>query len=116
ARWRHVIMTILRTLIIALAILAFLQPVLPKFGSDSKGATKEGGRRVLLVLDRSLSMEQHEGGTPASRNAVIEAGKILATLGGGDSSNAVLAGVQPFPLLPAFTRTHDQIRSGLAAL
>src|SRR5687767_11963863 len=66
ARWRHVIMTVLRTLIIALALMAFLQPVLPKFGSQNNGATKEGGRRVLLVLDRSLSMEQHEGGTPAS--------------------------------------------------
>src|SRR5688572_28631009 len=60
ARWRHVIMTILRTMIIALALLAFLKPVLPKFGSESSSSTKEGGRRVLLVLDRSLSMEHHE--------------------------------------------------------
>src|SRR6187551_3124321 len=50
ARWRHVIMTVLRTLIVALALLAFLKPVLPKFGSDSAGI-KGGGRRVLLVVD-----------------------------------------------------------------
>lgn len=116
ARWRHVIMTVLRTLIIALALLAFLKPVLPMFGSDSAGI-KGGGRRVLLVVDRSLSMEHHEGGgTPASRNAVIEAGKILATLNPGDSANAILAGGQPVPLLPSFTHTHDEIRAGLAAL
>ena len=113
ARWRHVIMTILRTLIIAAALLAFLKPVLPKFGSDTGTASKQGGRRVLLVVDRSLSMEQNEGGTPASRNAVVEAGKILATLGGADSANAVLAGVQPSPLLPAFTQIHEEIRARL---
>jgi hypothetical protein len=116
ARWRHMIMTVLRTLIIACTLLAFLKPVLPRFGSDAGTAGKQGGRRVLLIVDRSLSMEQNEGGTPASRNAVIEAGKILATLGVADSSNAVLAGVQPSPLLPAFTHAHDEIRSGLAAL
>ncbi len=116
ARWRHLIMTALRTLIIAAALLAFLKPVLPKFGSNTATNPSGGGRRVLLVVDRSLSMEQNEGGAPASRAAVIEAGKILATLGAQDSSNAVLAGGLPAPLLPEFTRLHDEVRAGLAVL
>ncbi|MEX2577680.1 MAG: BatA and WFA domain-containing protein [Verrucomicrobiales bacterium] len=115
-RWRHVLMTLLRTLVVVLALLAFLKPVLPRFGSQP-GAEREKGRRVLLVLDRSLSM-RHQAGARASaeKNALVEAGKILATLDGEDRANAVVAGNQARTLLPEFTPDHDRVRTALAAL
>lgn len=115
-RWRHLLMTLLRTLAVLLGLLAFLKPVLPRFGSD--GGEGEGGvRQVLLVVDRSYSLEHREGTrTSAARNALVEAGKILSTLGGRDRANAILAGAHPEPLLPEFTSTHDRVRTSLAAL
>jgi hypothetical protein len=116
ARWRHILMTVLRTLAILLALLAFLRPVIPKFGSTAQSGDA-AGRTVLLVLDRSHSLEhQRGGGTSASRTALVEAGKILATLGARDRSNAILADARPELLLPEFTSSHDQIRATLAAL
>lgn len=116
AKWRHIIMTALRTILITLALLAFLKPVLPKLGSEKAAATSKG-RKVLLVLDRSLSMNHQEGGkTPAARNAVIEAGKILETLEPADAANAILVGASAQQLLSSWTKTHDQIRSSLASL
>lgn len=116
ARWRHILMTILRTLAVLFALLAFLRPVLPRFGSDSHSADV-AGRTVLLILDRSHSLEHKPGGgTSASRNALVEAGKILANLDARDRSNAILADSRPEPLLPEFTSNHDRIRASLTAL
>ncbi|NNE91684.1 MAG: VWA domain-containing protein, partial [Verrucomicrobiales bacterium] len=115
ARWRHLLMTLLRTLVVLLALFAFLQPVLPKFGSKPGDAAN--GRQVLIVLDRSLSMEFTPGsGTSAARSALVEIGKVLETLGGDDRVNAILAGAEATPLLPDFTPGHDQIRAMLTAL
>lgn len=116
ARWQHILMTLLRTLAVLLALLAFLRPVLPRFGSSASSA-ESSGRTVLLVLDRSHSLEYKQGGgTSASRGALVEAGKILTTLGPRDRSNAILADSRPEQLLPEFTSSHDQIRASLATL
>jgi|GEM_PF-714466 len=118
ARWRHIFMTLLRTLAVAAALLAFMKPVLDRFGSKAgnKGVEKNG-RCVLLVLDRSLSMEYRTaGGTSAARNALVEAGKILETLTGEDRANVILAGSNSRVLLPEFSASSDQIRAAIAAL
>ncbi len=117
AKWRHLLMLLLRTLAIALLLLAFLRPVLPRLGSEQSAASKGGGRKVLLVADRSLSME-HRAGTQvaASKRMLIEAGKILATLKPSDKVNAITVSRQPEALLPEFTSSHDQIQIGLTAL
>jgi hypothetical protein len=117
ARWRHLLMTALRTLVVLLALLAFLKPVLPRFGSDPSARAPGEGRLVLLVLDRSHSMEHlTAGGVPASRRVLLEAGKILATLGPGDRANAVLAGLRASALLPEPTGAHERLRAAIAAL
>src|SRR6266704_1846835 len=51
-RWRHLLL-----------LLAFLRPLLPRFGSASD---QSAGRSVLIILDHSLSME-HRGGGVSSR-------------------------------------------------
>lgn len=114
-RWRHWLMTLLRTLAVACLLFAFLKPVLPQFGSEKAGPGE--GRTVLLVVDRSPSLLHREGaGTTAWRNLLSEAGKILATLDAGDRVNAVLAGASAKPLLPEFTDSPDSVRAALAAL
>ena len=117
AKWRHLLMMLLRTLAIALLLLAFLRPVLPRLGSEQSAASKGGGRKVLLIADRSLSME-HRAGTQvaASKRLLIEAGKILATLKPADKVNAITVSLQPEALLPEFTSSHDQVQIGLSAL
>lgn len=115
-RWRHVLMTLLRTLAVLLALFAFLKPVISRFGSGDHRSDKSG-REVLILLDRSFSMEQRAGAqTSAAKNAQVEIGKILATLGGEDKSNAILAGLRPKTLMPQFTSNHDALRASLATL
>jgi len=78
---------------IALALLlAFLKPVLPKFGST---ADVQATRTVLLIIDHSLSMEHQGGGVSSRQRAESEADKILATLGPDDTMNVMLAGNAP---------------------
>ena len=115
-RWRHLLMTLLRSLAVLMALFAFLKPVIPRFGSsDHRG--EHGGRLVLIVLDRSFSLGHQEGArTSAARNAEVEIGKILATLDGKDHSNAILAASRAQTVLPDFTSQHEQLRAALTAL
>jgi hypothetical protein len=86
-RWRHWILLLLRTAFLLLLLLAFLQPVLRRFGSNPAAQT---GRQVLIVLDHSVSME-HKGDGPASRErAVHEASKLMDSLGAQDTVNILL--------------------------
>jgi hypothetical protein len=86
-RWRHWILLLLRTVFLLLLLLAFLQPVLNRFGSNPAVQT---GRQVLIVLDHSVSME-HKGDGPASRErAVHEAGKLMDSLAARDTVNILL--------------------------
>src|SRR5258708_33850182 len=50
-RWRHLILLLLRTAFLALLLLAFLKPLLPRFGS---AAEAQAGRAGVLALDHSL--------------------------------------------------------------
>src|SRR4030095_1288817 len=86
-RWRHWILLLLRTAFLALLLLAFLLPVLKRFGVDPAA---QGGRTVLLVLDHSASME-HRGDGPSSRErAAHEAAKLIDSLGSQDALNVLL--------------------------
>ena len=91
-RWRHLLLLALRTLFVLLLLLAFLKPLLPRFGS---AADKQAGRAVLLIIDHSLSMEHKGGGVGSRQRAENEADKILATLGADDTVNVIAAGQSP---------------------
>ena len=88
-RWRHRILLALRTALIALLLMAFLKPVLPRFGGLRATNT---GRTVLLVFDHSLSMEHRGSGLSARQRAINEADSLLGTLKADDVCNIVLAG------------------------
>src|SRR5580704_17224496 len=81
-RWRHLLLLLLRTAFLALLLLAFLKPLLRRFGST---ADQKAARAVLIVIEHSLSMEDKGGGLSSRQRAENEAEKILATLDAGDS-------------------------------
>ena len=86
-RWRHWILLLLRTAFLLLLLLAFLQPVIKRFGANP---ADQSGRQVLIVLDHSVSME-HKGDGPTSRErAIHEAGKLIDSLGPNDLVNVLL--------------------------
>jgi len=88
-RWRHLLLLLLRTIFLVLLLLAFLKPLLPRFGSTSD---QNAGRSVVIILDHSLSMEHHGGGMTSRQRAEAEADKILATLSAEDTVNIISAG------------------------
>src|SRR5271154_1923863 len=65
-RWRHWILLLLRTIFLLL-LLAFLQPLLRRFGTNP---ADHSGCQVLIVLDHSVSME-HKGDGPTSRERAV---------------------------------------------
>src|SRR5262245_44442247 len=83
-RWRHLILLLLRTAFVLLLLLAFLKPLLRRFGSASDA---EAGRSVIVIVDHSLSMEHKGGGVSSRQRAESEAQKIFATLGPDDTVN-----------------------------
>jgi len=114
ARWRHILMTLLRTALLAALLVAFLKPVWPKLQHQELSAGPRPQRRVILIVDHSLSMEHRTGGgTSAARNARVEAAKILAALTPGDEANAILVGANAEAVTPEFTTQSPQILRAL---
>ena len=112
-RWRHRILTILRTLFLLLLLAAFLQPVIRRSDAPDAGPQK---RRVLLLIDHSLSMEYQEAGVTGRRRAVVEAEKILDTLAAEDEVNVVAVGAAPEACFVGFTANLPEARRFLRAL
>ncbi len=112
-RWRHRILAVLRTLFLVLLLLAFLQPVLRRFDAAEAGPEK---RRVLVLIDHSLSMEYQEAGVTARRRAVLEADKILDTLDPEDEVNVIAVGATPASCFVGFSANVPEARRFLRAL
>jgi Aerotolerance regulator N-terminal/von Willebrand factor type A domain len=112
-RWRHLLLLALRTLFVLLLLLAFLKPLLPRFGS---AADKQAGRSVLLIIDHSLSMEHKGGGVSSRQRAETEADKILGTLGADDTVNVIAAGQSPKSCFFEFSRSHADAKRFVAEM
>jgi hypothetical protein len=113
-KWRHRILTLVRTLLLLLLLLVFLKPVLDHFGG--KTATGPVHRQVLLIVDRSLSMEYQQAGLSSRQRAVIEAGKILGTLGPDDEVNVMAVAHTPSVCFSVFSRNLAEARRFLQTL
>ncbi len=117
-RWRHLLLLLLRTLFLVLLLLAFLKPLIPRFGS---AADRQTGRSVLIVIDHSLSMEHKGGGVSSRQRAESEADKILAALGADDTVNVITAGQVPKSCFFELSRNHadakrfvEELKPGLS--
>jgi hypothetical protein len=111
-RWRHRILTGVRTLFLLLLLFVFLKPVLDRFGNASPKHT----RQVLIIIDHSMSMEYQQGGMTTHARAVIEAEKILDTLGPNDSLDVIAAGPAPELCTIDFTNADADARHFLHTL
>lgn len=100
-RWRHWILLLLRTAFLLLVLLAFLQPVLKRFGSDP---SDRAGRQVLIVLDHSVSMEDKGDGPTSRERAIHEAEKLMDSLGADDTVNILLADADLTACFISFSR------------
>jgi hypothetical protein len=112
-RWRHRILTLVRTLFLLLLLFVFLKPVLDRYGN---AARRIGGRQVLLVVDGSASMEFQRGGLTGRDRARLEAEKILGMLGGADEVNVVAVAHTPSVCFTGFSRDLAEARRFLRAL
>jgi hypothetical protein len=112
-RWRHLILLLLRTAFLLLLLLAFLKPLLRRFGSAGEA---KAGRSVILVIDHSLSMEHKGGGVSSRQRAESEAAKILATLGPDDAVNVILAGLVPRSCFVELSHNHGEATRFIAGL
>lgn len=112
-RWRHWILLALRTAFLILLLIAFMRPVLRRFGTNP---ADRGARSVLIVLDHSASME-HRGDGPASRErAVHEALKLVDSLAAADAVNVLLLEQNPASCFVEFSRDHAEARRFLSRL
>jgi hypothetical protein len=112
-RWRHLILLLLRSVFVILLLLIFLKPVWQKFGGGGAGP---GQRHVLLLFDHSLSMEYKGESITSRQRAVLEAEKIIGTLGNGDWLNVVLVGQSPVACFVGFSENHPEAKRFLNAL
>jgi len=109
-RMRHLIMMLVRTLFLLLLLLVFLRPFIERFGQK---ANQESGRRVLLLIDRSMSMEYRQAGTSSRQRALIEVDKILNTLEAKDRVNALDVTQNSEACFPEFSSNIAEVRSYL---
>jgi hypothetical protein len=112
-RWRHWILLLLRTIFLLLLLLAFLQPVLPRFGLDP---ADKSGRQVLIVIDHSLSMEDKGDGPTSRERALYEANKLIDSLGADDTLNVVLMESNPVTCFVSFSKDTTEARHFLGTL
>ena len=100
-RLRTLILLTLRTLAVLALALLFTRPFLKPTGAATSA---EAARRVVLVLDASLSMRAVQRGVPLFARAQAEAADVLRGLDSGSEAAVILVGATPRPLLPALSR------------
>jgi hypothetical protein len=111
SRLRTWIILLLRALAVAALVLVFAQPFLKTPGAD---ATPGEARRVVLVVDASMSMRAVEGGIPVFTKARAQAADLLRSLEKGSSAAIVFIGAKPRTVLPALSRNLAALHEGLA--
>jgi len=109
-RLRTILLLTLRTLAVLALVLLFARPFLKPSGAAN---TAEASRRVVLVLDASMSMRAVQRGVTLFSRAQAEAADVLRALENGSEAAIILAGVTPRPLLPALSRNIPALHDGL---
>ena len=99
-RLRTIILLIIRCLLVAALALLFARPFLKPTGA---AANVQPARRVVLLLDASLSMRAVQQGVPLFARAQAEAADVLRALPSDSEAAVILEGATPHPLLPALS-------------
>jgi len=112
-RWRHWLLTLVRTLLVGLIVLAFLQPMMARFGQQAQSGQK---RHVVIVLDHSASMEVTDGLATLRTRASGEASRILDALGAEDQVNVVAAERSARTAFTGWSGNHTAARAFITGL
>ena len=99
-RLRTIILLAIRCLLIIALVLLFARPFLKPTGAP---ANAQPARRVVLMLDASLSMRAVQNGVPLFSLAQAEAADVIRGLPSGSEAAVILEGAAPHPLLPALS-------------
>ncbi len=110
-RLRTWIVLILRTLAVLALVLAFAQPFLRSPGSNIEPGQP---RRVVVVVDGSMSMRAGEGGVPIFAKARAQAADLLRSLEPGSAAGVIFMGAKPAPALPALSTNLASLHENLA--
>lgn len=110
-RLRTWIVLALRTLAIAALALAFARPYLKTPSADVEPGEP---RRIVLVVDASMSMRAVEGGVPLFTKARAQAADLLRSLEKGSSAGVIYMGATARPALPALSRNLSMLHESLA--
>lgn len=113
-RWRHWLLTLVRTLVALLALLAFLQPFLPRLGLPP--VSHQTKRHVVVVIDHSFSMEQPDGLMSLRGRAGAEALRILDALGPEDEMQIIAAENSSTACFTGWSHNHAGARAFITAL
>ena len=98
ARPRHWLLALLRMSMLAMVVLAFMQPV---WYRDAAAARRDEGLLVAVVVDRSASMQRVDGGVTLFDEAKRQALQLLGTLDPSrDRAVVVMVDRHPTTLLP----------------
>jgi hypothetical protein len=100
-RLRTILLLLIRCLAVLALVLLFSRPFLKPAGA-ALGA--EAAKRVVLIIDASLSMRAVQQGVPLFARAQAEAADLLRGLDSGFEAAVILEGATPRPLLPALSR------------
>lgn len=106
-----ILLTIRCLLVLALAFL-FARPFLKPTGPS---VNLKAAKRVVLVLDASLSMRAAQQGVPLFARAQAEAAEVLRSLPSGTEAAVVLEGASPQSLLPALSENIPALHDKLVA-
>ena len=113
-RLRHLLLLLVRTVFLALLLLAFLKPVLQTH-SPSADERGESRHAVVLVLDASASMGYAQGGSSPFVRARLAGEKILDELHETDVADLVMAAAAPAASFDAPTDNRFHLKNDLRA-
>ena len=109
-RLRTLVLLTIRCLGVLVLVVLFARPFLKPAGA---AANAGAGKRVVLVLDASLSMRAVQREVPLFVRAQAEAADVLRALESGTEAAVILEGATPRPLLPALSKNipalHDEL-------
>ena len=109
-RIEELILLILRTLLLALLVLAMARP----FITSRRFSSAENRKDLVIVLDASFSMGLKSQGTTIFALAKAEARNAVDTLSDGDAVSVLLASNVPKPLVEGLSYDFEKIKGALA--
>lgn len=105
-----------RTLAVALIVLALAKPMLPISGSADGSVAGDGPVALVLVIDDSMSTFAEAGGEPVFEAARARAVRLVERLPQGSQVSAVASGFPARVLLPQLTQDRSAVLDELARL